>query len=246
MIKCFVAVAAALFISATPAAASVTISFSGAGIASGASAGNVVSFSNNGIGVQASAWSYSGTTLQTAVLGGDPNGLGVTNNVEASWGLTGSPLVDNLTQSDLILLVFNQAVNIQSAVLSPLRLGNFQSANDARVAYVSLSGAYTSPTPTPMALGSNIWATLSSGEYNVSGATSSPYLTSLGSAGYGNVWLIAAAKGNYYDGFQLSSINVTTPVPEPSTWAMLVVGFCLIGAVLRQRKTAPRVLMQIA
>jgi hypothetical protein len=40
--------------------------------------------------------------------------------------------------------------------------------------------------------------------------------------------------------------EVTTGVPEPSTWAMLLIGFGGIGAALRRRKSGPRVRLQYA
>ncbi|GGD99950.1 hypothetical protein GCM10011529_02650 [Polymorphobacter glacialis] len=39
----------------------------------------------------------------------------------------------------------------------------------------------------------------------------------------------------------LDSVSVTAAVPEPATWAMLVVGFGLVGATLRRRNAATTV-----
>jgi PEP-CTERM motif len=35
--------------------------------------------------------------------------------------------------------------------------------------------------------------------------------------------------------------TITTPVPEPSTWAMMILGFCGIGTMAYRRRNAPRV-----
>ena len=39
------------------------------------------------------------------------------------------------------------------------------------------------------------------------------------------------------DSFKLSSINVTAAVPEPATWAMMLVGCGSVGAAMRRRKS---------
>ena len=57
--------------------------------------------------------------------------------------------------------------------------------------------------------------------------------------GFSKVWLVSASMltADRDDGFKISSIKVTTPaVPEPATWAMLMLGFGAIGASLRRRK----------
>ena len=36
--------------------------------------------------------------------------------------------------------------------------------------------------------------------------------------------------------FSLTNVSAVAPVPEPSTWAMLLVGFALAGGALRQRR----------
>lgn len=223
---------------ASPASAATTITFTGSSATDGAD-GNIRSFSNGSFSVQASAWSYEGTTLETAWLGRFSSGLGVTNNSEGNGSSNNSHTIDNLGQSDFVLLVFNQAVNISSAQLVPFDISATANDNDARVSYTSFAGAFT-PIPTAFTTGSSFWASLASASYNVSGNMTSPYGTSLNSAGkFGNIWLIGAASPNpdyRDDGFKLKSITVSTPaVPEPSTWAMMLLGFGLAGASLRRR-----------
>ncbi|RYD23268.1 MAG: PEP-CTERM sorting domain-containing protein [Lysobacteraceae bacterium] len=51
------------------------------------------------------------------------------------------------------------------------------------------------------------------------------------------VWLIGAGRGTGSDdSFKLSSIGVTAAVPEPASWAMMIVGFGAVGATMRRRK----------
>jgi hypothetical protein len=54
-----------------------------------------------------------------------------------------------------------------------------------------------------------------------------------------SVWLISAAFNQTTDGFKISSLGAKTvsAVPEPATWAMMMIGFGAIGCGLRRRKT---------
>ncbi|HEV2044253.1 MAG TPA: PEPxxWA-CTERM sorting domain-containing protein [Sphingomicrobium sp.] len=240
-IACTVAAAACIAV-ATPASAQTTINLTGSSATDGTD-GNIRSFTSGGITVQASAWSYDGATLETAWLGAYSSGLGVTNNNEGNGSSSSTHTIDNLGQRDFVLLVFNQLVNVSSANLNPFNISSTADDNDALVSFATLAGAFTSPTPTAVSLASPVWASLMGVDYNVAGNMSSPYLTSLASAGsYGNVWLIGGASPNLDandDGFKLRAITVTTAVPEPATWAMMLVGFGLAGASLRRRNRRP-------
>lgn len=219
---------------AAPASAAVTFDFTSATNSSvnGSPDGNPRSFGPiGGISVTATAWSLNGSTLQNAWLGQYTHGLGVTNQAED--GLNNSHTVDNSGYQDFVILVFNQAVNIQSATLYPFSV-NGSTDNDSWISYGNLIGAFSSTA----------LADLMTRDYNVVG-TGSPYNVTLPSAGqFGNVWLIGAANGsagsidNYSDGFKISSITVNAAVPEPSTWAMMLLGFGGIGLAVRRRKTA--------
>ena len=46
----------------------------------------------------------------------------------------------------------------------------------------------------------------------------------------------ASAPGEGFFGAALDSVSVMTAVPEPSTWAMLLVGFGAIGGAMRARR----------
>ena len=60
----------------------------------------------------------------------------------------------------------------------------------------------------------------------------------------GNFWLIGASFDNpdrYYDGFKLKKLTYTVAppppsVPEPGTWLMMILGFGLVGGVMRREK----------
>lgn len=247
--KCILAAALAVTMFASPAAASVTITLTGNSGTDGTD-GNIRGFSNGGISVQASGWSYEGSTLERAYLGAYSSGLGVTNNSEGNGQTSNSHTADNVGQSDFILLVFNQVVNIASATLVPYNVSGDPDDNDAWVSYATLAGAFTNPA-TPLTTGGSIWAALNNNDWNVSGNMSSPYGTSLNSAGlYGNVWIIGASRPNLDsrdDGFKLKSIVVNPgAVPEPSTWAMMLLGFGAAGAALRRSRNTGKNILEIA
>lgn len=216
---------------ASPAAA-VTLDFTSATNSSvnGSPDGNTRTFSNGGISVTASAWSLNGVTLQNGWLGQYTHGLGVTNQGED--GSSNSHTIDNSGYQDFIILVFNQAVNIQSAVLYPFSVSG-STDNDAWVSYSALTSFNATTLNDLMAR-----------DYNVPGSAS--YNVSLNSAGqFGRVWLIGAWNSSApnrgtidqnVDGFKLASIAVTGAVPEPSTWAMMLLGFGAIGLATRRSR----------
>jgi hypothetical protein len=91
------------------------------------------------------------------------------------------------------------------------------------------------------------------------GNLTAPYGTLVGQIGNGNFFVVgsayasvAAASGTlklYYwdsnngDNSQFITANVTSAVPEPSTWAMMVLGFAgLAWTTRRRRQTLPQTL----
>lgn len=237
--------ASTLLVAAVPASA-VTMSFTNGTSGTGGTAGNVRTFSINGIAVQASAFSYNGSSLSQAFLGHFSNGLGVTNASEGNGSLSNSHTVDNVGSQDFILLAFNQAVNISSGVLRPYAVGTGVADNDAWVSYGNLTGAFSTSTTTTstLPLTSPIFATLAANGRNVSGNGAGNFSTAFNTSGqFGNVWMIGAAVAGLpnfdanADGFKLGSMEVTA-VPEPSTWAMMIAGFGAIGWSARRRRSA--------
>lgn len=224
---------------AAPAEASVTISFAGGNSATSGSAGNIASYSSSGITVQASGWSFAGPTPTASWLGQYSNGLGVTNANEDGTS-NNSSAIDNVNGEDFVLLVFSQPVSVLSAVLTPYRVGSGPADNDVTSSSVNLAGAFTLPVPTPISSSSSIWPTLLLDATSAAGNNKAPYVTAvtLGN-NYGNVWLIGADMSGldpHPDGFQLTSLNVApSPVPEPSTWMMMLLGICAIGRVVTMR-----------
>jgi PEP-CTERM motif len=226
-------------IAATQPASAQQITFTGASSSTDGTNGNIRAYSSGGIQVQASAWSYSGSTLQRSFLGQYSTGLGVTNDNEGNGSTSNSHTIDNVGQTDFVLLLFNQSVNIASARLTPYDVSATVDDNDAYVSYASGALPFTN-VPTPVALNNAVFASLLAHGFNVPGNMVSPNLTLLNSAGlFGNAWIIGAARVNpdgNDDGFKLTAINVTAAVPEPSTWAMMLIGFGAIGLATRRRR----------
>jgi hypothetical protein len=45
--------------------------------------------------------------------------------------------------------------------------------------------------------------------------------------------------GTSGNGSYVGNINITTPVPEPATWAMMIIGFGAVGAGMRRSRKRP-------
>ena len=223
----------------SPAAAAVTFDFtSGSNSAVDGSVGNTVMRSNGTLNVTASAWwynpSYASGAPQSAYLGQYTHGLGVTDHnaaVNSENGSNNTHTIDNAGNYDFIVLVFNQAVNIQSGVLYPFAV-NGSTDNDAWIS-VGTGAAFNSAFFTN---------TLLNNDYDVAGVGSPTYSVPFSplAGQYGNIWLIGAAGPGAgstdfnTDGFKLSSIVVNAAVPEPATWAMMLLGFGAIGFAMRR------------
>ena len=56
---------------------------------------------------------------------------------------------------------------------------------------------------------------------------------------------VNGSLGDSQNGSYVGNINVTSPVPEPATWAMMLLGFGAIGLMMRRRRRS-HVLAQLA
>ncbi|MBN9507358.1 MAG: PEP-CTERM sorting domain-containing protein [Altererythrobacter sp.] len=74
--------------------------------------------------------------------------------------------------------------------------------------------------------------------YDVNGSSSSGWRSINSGSNVGNLWLIGAKFDNSNDGFKLESLKFTSvpAVPEPSTWLMMILGFGLVGGVMRSKR----------
>ena len=183
--------------------------------------------------LQVTGWQINQSTnaITSAWVGAYSPGTGVTG-IGDNNGNNGYHQIDNAGgYTDFLLLQFNQAVTLSTLTLNSFTLGSM-SGKDNDLAFYAANfpeanwnsplnlSAYTVPA--------SLWTTVpgTGGDGTVStGAT----ITS-------REWLVAAAFGSgNNDGFKIAGLSVVSPVPEPASWAMMIMGFGLVGASMRRR-----------
>ena len=205
----------------------------------GSTNGNTLSFTQDGVEVTAGAWGYTkgsdDTAFESAKLGQFSTGLGSVNRDEGSSDP--SHRLDNLTQNDYILFVFDELVDVSSIRVSP-------GGNDTDASYwlgnvdenVSLSDVSYSGL-SALGFGSEKNYLGNSSNSSVSIAIDSP------SSGI-NAILFGAHNletlpwsNNKTDAFKVKSIQASTVViivPEPSTALLSLLG--MVGFCFRRRR----------
>jgi hypothetical protein len=225
--------------------------------------GNTATFSgtsnNVTVNVLASAWTATavdggGYAFAPSYLGKGPLGLGVTSADELlTNGMFRFDRVDNNNGFDFVLLQFDRAVAITSAILNETSLLNGMADNESSIG----AGMTSLPWDTRLDLSdASMFGDLSLG-FNDVARFLSPNIFTRPDVPFnldgltGNVWMIGANLHNddtvtfgdtsspSFDAFNIQRLTVTTAgaVPEPATWAMMIVGFGAIGLTMR-RKTA--------
>ena len=183
---------------------------------SGANAGKVTA---------ANLGAYSGGFGVTGL--GDQNGDNNYHQIDNAGGYT-----------DFVLLQFSRAVQLTSATLNEYGLPG--GSTDSDLSYLNLGPLIAAPAQwnSTINLASLVNNTALWTQNNGTGDRTA----TLNTSAFSQVWLISAAQlptNDRDDGFKLSKIivNATPSVPEPATWAMLMIGFGAIGATLRRRKS---------
>jgi PEP-CTERM motif len=163
--------------------------------------------------------------------------------------------------NDFLVLQFSKDVVLDSAVFNAFKISKNSFTNnytgtkdaDATIGFGSTSIAWNA---SPLTNGSLVTAVngLNSliptsqrynSDVNSNTLSANPRSINLDS-NHGNVWIVSSRF--YYenadslaDAFKLDDLRVqvyTPPIPEPSTWAMMLFGFGLIGARMRRGATA--------
>jgi hypothetical protein len=231
------AVAVAALFSAAPALAATTmVEFTGKSLVNGINGnGRTFTSTDKSVNVRATAWSWDGNRVRDSFLGAFGSGLGVTSGDEL--GLGNTHVTDNQNRVDFILLQFDQTVQLTSAIFNAFAF-NGKTDSDATIGWGTLAGAWnqglTFNNTNGMALSGLLTGHADALGNSMSGSRS----LNLGTAS-GNFWLIGANFANVdkkIDGFKLGGVTLKTvaPVPEPSTWAMMLAGFALVGVAMRR------------
>jgi len=170
--------------------------------------------------------------ITKAYLGAYSTGLGVTGVGDSNGG-SNLHQFDNLNgYTDFILLEFTRAVSLTGVTLNSYDLSGVQT-RDNDIAYFNANGINTANLTS--------YDTVPSAWTAVNGSGSNGYLT-IGATGVSTKWLVGAAfipTNDRDDGFKIASIKVTetvSAVPEPQTWAMMLLGFGAVGGALRARR----------
>jgi len=248
----FAAGAAMAVASASPAAATAVISHSFNTSSVGANKGTMgwtIGAFNNSLALMpyfqsltTGGMSFRAYAFTTASLTAMPTpasiqvfdgGLGVLNGAEGN-GSGNQHTVDNVGQYDFVLFQFDRGVRLTGMTLNAYGV-NGAADKDAWVSYVNVDGNILTQS---QAANEANWKTLL-GRSMDSANGGMPDTTGM----YANVWVIGAARvansrlgidvGN--DGFKIAAI--TASVPEPATWATMMLGFGLAGASIRRRRS---------
>ncbi|GGB21117.1 hypothetical protein GCM10011380_08410 [Sphingomonas metalli] len=209
------------------------------------------------LSVKATAWTVNDGKVTSSNLTSYSAGLGAIGRNES--GAYGTHTVDNLNGDDFILLQFSQAVNLASATLNAYTVASnslgyaisqyfITPDNDSTVKVGNITGAWNQA----LALNGISESSLNgmfTGTLNVTSNGGATQTFSL--KGAGNLWMIGASQANpdcFVDGFKLAGLSVSTvaAVPEPATWAMMLVGFGMVGAASRYRRRATAVKVTMA
>jgi hypothetical protein len=203
------------------------------------------------VNVKATAWTrdFNGNYAASQLASWGANGLGVLQPGETTSNNLHT--VDNFNGWEFVVLQFDKIVSLQSAVLNPYAInGNNYSDNDAFIARAvgNYNATMTGTTMKsienglnydPSKQSGNFWFNSNSDNYN--GAAKQSYNLSPDKAG--NVWIIGGSFNGpdwKNDAFKLNSIQVTSGVPEPTTWMTMILGFGVVGAAMRRRRGAAK------
>lgn len=235
--------AAALSLAAGPVGAQTvtkTINTTGSMGTNGAY-GNALLFSGStdpSLQLRVTGWQSQQSTnsVTSAYLGAYGTGLGVTGLGDQSGG-SNLHQIDNVGgYTDFLLLQFNRAVTLSSASLNLYQMGGVTGV-DSDLAFWT-AGALK-PAQWNSSINLAAYATAPSLWTEIAGGSTGGSRT-LGAGAASNVWLLGASflpTGDRDDGFKLSQVTVTeqvAAVPEPGTWAMMMLGFAAVGAALRR------------
>jgi hypothetical protein len=223
---------ASLFLAAPALAADVIYTFNTTGNSSvNGGYGNAFNFTSGSLTMKVTGWqaNLSNNDITKAYVGAYGTGLGVTGLGDSNGG-SYYHQIDNVNgYVDFVMLEFDRAVSLTGVSLYSYTMG-YSSSKDNDLAYYNAG-----------ALNSNLtlYDNVPSVWTEVGGTGGNGYVP-IGATGVSTKWLVGAALiSDRDDGFKIASIKVTElvgAVPEPATWAMMLLGFAGVGGALRVRR----------
>lgn len=187
------------------------------------------------VSVRATAWNTDFTTVLSSYLGAFSKGYGVGD------GALDQHFADSFGTTDFVLLQFSRPVVLTSAVLNVFSNPAFGTPADSDASFAvgyapagSWTGNLFASGDSQASVASNFYGSFTS--YVTSNLPHGVARSVNGGGLNGNVWLVAAGGvDRNFDGFKLAQITAAA-VPEPATWALMILGFGAIGFAMRSRR----------
>jgi PEP-CTERM motif len=223
-------------------------------------AGAVSASSTASASILVDIWTYNINTPGTSTLADQNNPIQASAptyvfsyNGPLNWGNT-TPQGGSNTGADLLGPNYNLAQvtwisgnpsPFTGAPTDPFATNPLSVQGDSTISFFHISGSYSSPTPVSGSLSHDDGATLIIGGTTYVSSPDEVFITT------SPTFTVAAAPNPvgfdlyYVEGngspavldLRLPGVNLTNPVPEPSTWAMMIIGFLGVGLLAYRRKS---------
>jgi hypothetical protein len=167
-------------------------------------------------------------------------GLGVISD-DDNGGSSNQHTIDNSKRKDFIILQFDQPLRLLSATFNTYSVLGTSTDSDATFKYGwSWTMPWNQSQPLRDAINDEPRSDLEAlfvGTFTSTGPGTSNSRDINPEGKWGNIWLIGAdfnsTSTTKIDGFKITNLAV---IPEPATWATMIVGFGLMGASMRRRR----------
>lgn len=241
-------------VAATPAVAAPVIPINTVALFSGTGStvsNNAININDGTVKVQVTAWNTTSTNLSS----GSSRARGTLSQWDfglgASYTNDGSHTVDNAGRYDFILLQFDTKVALNTVTFTSGWDGYDSDATISRanvdhaalgITYKSVGSTFWNAAGTQ--LQANKTASMTANNNFVNGVVNTSRRQVNPTLVTSNVWLIAAKIGDndtYGDAFKIKGFTYVDPydnggaVPEPATWAMLILGMGMVGGTMRRK-----------